>query len=265
VKREAISKSLRFEVLKRDSFKCQYCGRSAPEALLQIDHIEPVSKGGGSDITNLITACGDCNSGKSDRRLNDSTVIEKKKSQLDELQERREQLEMMMAWHQGLLDITADAVEQIAEYWSGLTPGFAVTEPGKQSIRKWMKKYSVSELLESANRAAAGYLHINTDGTPTAESVNHAFSMIPKICAIEREVVAKPELKDLFSIRALLRKRMERQYFENSEALRLLDSAYSWGIRVPELRQIALSAYSWRDFEGGIVDAIYARRRRNSQ
>ena len=31
-KRKTISKKTRFEVFKRDSFKCQYCGASAPEA-----------------------------------------------------------------------------------------------------------------------------------------------------------------------------------------------------------------------------------------
>lgn len=38
-KRQSISKKLRFEVLKRDSFTCQYCGASAPTIILHIDHI----------------------------------------------------------------------------------------------------------------------------------------------------------------------------------------------------------------------------------
>lgn len=48
-KRVPISKALRFEVFKRDSFTCQYCGRSAPEVVLEVDHIVPVSKGGTND------------------------------------------------------------------------------------------------------------------------------------------------------------------------------------------------------------------------
>ena len=31
VKRRAVSKKLRFEIFKRDSFTCQYCGRKAPD------------------------------------------------------------------------------------------------------------------------------------------------------------------------------------------------------------------------------------------
>ena len=42
--RKAISKKLRFEVFKRDSFTCQYCGKSAPDVILHVDHILPVKK-----------------------------------------------------------------------------------------------------------------------------------------------------------------------------------------------------------------------------
>jgi 5-methylcytosine-specific restriction endonuclease McrA len=54
--RKQISKKLRFEVFKRDSFKCQYCGNSAPDVILHVDHIEPISKGGDNSILNLITS-----------------------------------------------------------------------------------------------------------------------------------------------------------------------------------------------------------------
>ena len=59
---------LRFEILKRDNFMCQYCGRSPRKnkCRLQIDHIIPKAKGGGDDINNLITSCEECNQGKKD-------------------------------------------------------------------------------------------------------------------------------------------------------------------------------------------------------
>jgi len=100
--REALSKKIRFEVFKRDSFNCQYCGKSAPDVVLHIDHIVPVSKGGSNDIMNLITSCQDCNLGKSNNKLDDNTVVEKRKEQADRLQERREQLRMMIDWQSGV-------------------------------------------------------------------------------------------------------------------------------------------------------------------
>lgn len=67
--RKQITKSLRFDVFKRDSFKCVYCGSTPPNVILEVDHILPVSKGGQNNADNLVTACLECNRGKSDGLL----------------------------------------------------------------------------------------------------------------------------------------------------------------------------------------------------
>lgn len=61
----AISKRLRFEILRRDNHTCQYCGEKAPDVTLHVDHILPIALGGTDKPTNLTTACKDCNTGKS--------------------------------------------------------------------------------------------------------------------------------------------------------------------------------------------------------
>lgn len=68
-RRNKISSKLRFAALSRDDFTCQYCGRKAPDVVLHVDHIVPVAKGGTDDMDNLITACRDCNLGKSDTEI----------------------------------------------------------------------------------------------------------------------------------------------------------------------------------------------------
>lgn len=60
----------RWKVLERDCFTCQYCGRSAPDVYVEVDHIVPVARGGNAALSNLITACVACNVGKS---ANDAT------------------------------------------------------------------------------------------------------------------------------------------------------------------------------------------------
>ncbi len=62
--RAPLSPKLRYNVLRRDGFTCQYCGRTGQERELEIDHLVPVSKGGTNDIGNLQTACKECNRGK---------------------------------------------------------------------------------------------------------------------------------------------------------------------------------------------------------
>lgn len=61
----AVSRRLRFEILRRDNHACRYCGATAPDARLTVDHVVPVTLGGGDDPTNLVAACMDCNGGKS--------------------------------------------------------------------------------------------------------------------------------------------------------------------------------------------------------
>jgi hypothetical protein len=61
----AISKRLRFEILRRDNHTCRYCGRTAPEVALTVDHVVPTALGGSDEPSNLVAACGECNGGKS--------------------------------------------------------------------------------------------------------------------------------------------------------------------------------------------------------
>ncbi len=43
---------------------CAYCGEAK---LLTVDHKVPLSRGGSNDITNIVPACGPCNSRKHTR------------------------------------------------------------------------------------------------------------------------------------------------------------------------------------------------------
>lgn len=74
--RKSTGKRLRFEIMKRDGFKCRYCGATAATVLLHIDHVVPVAEGGSSDPANLVTACVDCNGGKSRIPLDESQLPE---------------------------------------------------------------------------------------------------------------------------------------------------------------------------------------------
>ena len=65
----SLSRRVRFAVLTRDRFTCRYCGRSAPDVVLHVDHVHPRSRGGSDKMENLVTACSDCNGAKSDKIL----------------------------------------------------------------------------------------------------------------------------------------------------------------------------------------------------
>jgi HNH endonuclease len=60
----AVSKRLRYEVLRRDNYTCRYCGAKAPDVKITVDHVVPVALGGTDEPSNLVAACDACNDGK---------------------------------------------------------------------------------------------------------------------------------------------------------------------------------------------------------
>lgn len=70
----AVTKRIRFEVLRRDEFTCRYC-RSRDNALT-VDHVVPVALGGSDDPSNLVAACKDCNAGKASASPDEAMVAQ---------------------------------------------------------------------------------------------------------------------------------------------------------------------------------------------
>ena len=67
-RRKSLSGKTRINVMERDDYTCQMCGRSIEDGIkLHIDHIVPVSKGGSNDMDNLQVLCHECNLAKHDR------------------------------------------------------------------------------------------------------------------------------------------------------------------------------------------------------
>ena len=149
-KRKSLSKSIRFEVFKRDSFTCQYCGAKAPDVILEVDHIKPVAKGGTDDILNLITACRDCNRGKSKKELSDNAVVTKQMKQLEDIQERREMIQMIAEWRKELMEELEKEVDCIEEIFNHQFPDAHFTETGRQKMKAHIKQYGFNEVCEAA-------------------------------------------------------------------------------------------------------------------
>jgi 5-methylcytosine-specific restriction endonuclease McrA len=57
----------RINLMARDGFQCQYCGRKPHRAELNLDHVVPRSLGGRSTWENVVTSCVDCNRRKGGR------------------------------------------------------------------------------------------------------------------------------------------------------------------------------------------------------
>ena len=59
-----ISGSVRYEVLSRAKGRCELCGISNEEKMLEVDHIFPKSLGGKDELSNYQALCYSCNAAK---------------------------------------------------------------------------------------------------------------------------------------------------------------------------------------------------------
>jgi len=161
-KRISLSKKIRFEVFKRDFFKCQYCGTHPPETVLEVDHIHPHSKGGNDDINNLITSCFNCNRGKSDRELNqipnslvnNIEIAKEKLKQYKEFQKLNNQLFLSIKLDIDLVDAT----------FTSYFKGYRCSEKFRNAtVKMFIEKLSLFEVVDSMH--IAGRKNLDSDET----------------------------------------------------------------------------------------------------
>lgn len=253
-KRKSLTKKTRFEVFKRDKFTCQYCGQKAPDVVLQVDHIEPVSKGGGDDMLNYVTSCQSCNAGKGDRRLDDTETLNKKRFQLEDLQDRKEQLEMMCEWQKGLMDLDQQAVHAVADVWNEVVPGYSLNDSGLRSARKYLKTFNLQEVMEAVRIAADQYLDFSDGDTPTKDSVELAWSKVGAIARMERLKVEDPNIPKLYYIRGIIRNRFS--YIDQALAIQLIKRASALGVSIETLTYCAQNTKNWSNWRDEMSELI---------
>lgn len=244
-KRKPLGKRVRFEVFKRDSFTCQYCGAKAPDAVLNVDHIVPVAKGGTNDIVNLVTSCQPCNSGKADRTLDDSSAVERQRRQMEQLNDRREQLEMMMEWQRGLMAIDDEAVDSLAELWLEKT-GYGLNETGISNMRKLRRRFGVDEIMQAIAISVDSYVKRDKQDRCIRESVELAFSKIGGICSVSRSEKEGDQSARAYYIRGILR---NRRFFVDTRVVAMIKDAVADGVPIEDIEQAAKTAKNWTAFK----------------
>jgi len=180
-KRKPLTKAIRFEVFKRDRFTCQYCGRKAPEVVLEVDHIVPVSEGGGNELMNLVTSCFDCNRGKEKKKLDDTSAVMKQRAELDRMAERQEQARMMMQWKHEMEEADTLLVDDLIDHWISIT-GFEPNESNRKIMWSYYNRFGYDEVYDAIYIAVEKYF---VDGDPL--SARTAYQKIGGICFNRRK------------------------------------------------------------------------------
>jgi HNH endonuclease len=114
----AITKRIRFEVLRRDGNACRYCGAKAGAVELVVDHVVPKALGGTDEVTNLCAACEPCNSGKTSVSLDSPIVADVKAEAL-----------RYSILRQGAYQAAVDLLETHQDYLDAFTASFGLEPP----------------------------------------------------------------------------------------------------------------------------------------
>src|SRR3990167_2972010 len=155
-----ISKSQRFEIFKRDGFTCQYWGLRPPDAVLEVDHIEPRAAGGSDDELNLVTSCWECNRGKGARQLRDIKPRPDADLAFLEAQQEIAEARRYLASLEQRQTVLLDVVTRLQDLWSDVSDLDWV--PKDRVLLQMLNRYS-AEIVEAAVRdvapkIASGYI-----------------------------------------------------------------------------------------------------------
>lgn len=171
----SLSPRLRFEVLKRDGFRCAYCGTVAEVAQLEVDHVIPESRGGLSELPNLVTACRDCNRGKSDKPLSEAapTVA---RAVVDELADRVQTAEQYASLIVRERRHHDQEIDHVLEAWWRMWGGETHEEngttymrlrngrfPERRSIGTILKRLPLERVLELMEPASGKFNYAGED------------------------------------------------------------------------------------------------------
>jgi len=237
--RQPISKRLRFEVFKRDKFTCQYCGKVGGQVLLHCDHVKPVAAGGETTMLNLITSCAECNLGKGARALSDDSMLAKQHRQLADLEERRQQLEMMRQWREELAQHQVDQIDIVADAFLARSK-FRPSDHGNISVRRWLRKFGLHEVLAAIDETFDLYYTANT-----SEEWNAAFNRVPKTLRMREQEKADPHIRKLLYIQGILRNRFDEPQGKYVEVVR---DALGKGYPIDVLEVYAKAADGWNHY-----------------
>lgn len=156
-KRKQISKSVRFEVFKRDTFTCQYCGSTPPKAILHVDHITPVALGGKNNLDNLLTACSECNLGKAARPLSSAhpaLSLAEKAKQIKEREAQIKEYNKILAEEAERIECDVWNVIRVLE--NGIEPD-SYNRENFQSIKKFVQMLPLPMVSDAAEIAVTKF------------------------------------------------------------------------------------------------------------
>lgn len=154
-KRVWIGNAKRMEILIRDNLKCFYCGADkASGAILEVDHVIPVSKGGTNDDYNLVTSCKPCNMGKFVKTIDEleATRLKNAEEKLKDIKSVKKIKDKLYKTAQNIINLTSKTknrtpeFQAYANYVNELGGNIAIKN--ERALELFIEKYWLAKTIE---------------------------------------------------------------------------------------------------------------------
>lgn len=246
----SLSKSKRFRILRRDGFRCRYCGVVSAVALLAVDHVIPVSRGGTDDDDNLVAACIPCNAGKSDKPL---TAPAPALRTIEAMREHVEQVRESLSAQRALDDAKRELVDYLADQWREVV-GSDPLRTFYAGLYAAIEKHALGRLVDAirvvgvsgprndVDKVRYFYGVLRRMDTERGASGSALDEMVTQAATERRDILAKVkrlaiERQELRTLHDLMEIDRDRQAAINGRLIACLDALDEHWRELPEFRE----------------------------
>lgn len=255
---DPVYKRIKFEVFEKDSFKCQVCGAVAPNVNLTLHRLQNNQQAENwLDPAFLTTFCESCQRKNSSQES--ANTVNNGHLSLNALEERLEQLKMLINWRKGMIKIRKRQLASLVEFWQELVPSIFLSEVHKKTLLSCISKYSSEDIKEAMRLAVQEFIVVHQDGSIARDSFQMAFANIPEICYRKTKVRKTREAEELYHIHDILEERIDG-FFDSARVIQWLHYARSWDVHLEELIQMAARVTNWTQFSCSIDELVHRQK-----
>ena len=255
---DPVYKRIKFEVFEKDSFKCQVCGAAAPNVTLTLHRLQNNQQAENwLDPAFLTTFCESCQ--RKNGSQESANTGNNGHLSLNALEERLDQLKMLINWRKGMIKIRKRQLASLVEFWQELVPSIFLSEVHKKTLLSCISKYSSDDIKEAMRLAVQEFIVVHQDGSIARDSFQMAFANIPEICYRKTKMSKTREAEELYHIHDILEERIDG-FFDSARVIQWLNYARSWDVHLEELIQMAARVTNWTQFSCSIDELVHRQK-----
>jgi hypothetical protein len=241
-----VALAVRFEILQRDSYSCQFCGRRPPDVTLEVERLRPLLEGGSLSQANLITVCGECSVGRRAAMAKGFRSPEPAQDLPPVYRATRStSMDPPTWWRDEMIRHVEGVIARLAAMLGELM-GEPMSDFVVRDIRNLIRRYGCDTVDACFQDEIVN--HAGQRDTLPADADHFREFMVGLTRQLAHQTRGTDKAPDprLYRIRGVLRSRLK--YVREDEVLKAMQDASFAGVPLDMLEQAAQTTRSWPEF-----------------